>query len=392
MELSPLFDSPPCGVTQSDTPTCCPDCRDVPESDINSTRSSWLCPCDSGCDHHQRLCKQRHSARTVIRLASLQYELAMVFRSETMPGVVEDYMNVHPSAGFFKDKLPARILNWRSVERPAAEDPPIPAHLPEQVRLQAGSVENCINAISTTSPALAYWTEGMALKIQEAHVIPNPVKHIVLQHVDEDEFQRPADLHTIIVISPDNDNKEDTNSTWGQGCTLGEIWGDEGRVFDATHPQYDFDINCQKTSDYVWYKVMPEQKGHFVTPFGRCLRMHEEDRDKSPNVITRANALSRELGIRALNKAVYCETERLGGRQNLFETCSHEVFLQNQRQLVDAVREETRKARATVDEVAFRYGSVDQIEAALRLLLEKHESEEHQILMAAFEKRQREAK
>lgn len=324
-------------------------------------------------------------------MASLQHQLALVSRAEMMTAVVESHMNVSPSApllkSIFNDNLPARILYWRDFSLTAAEDPPIAVHLPEEVKVQAASVENCIHAISTTCSALAYWAEGMALKIREVDFVPNPVKHILLQKEDDDNFRRPADLHTVLVISPETGKEEILDLNRKQGCQLAEIWDDDGRVLDATYPQYGYDVNCQKTSDYTWHKTKPEVPGHSVNPFGRCFQIHQDELVRTSCVTTRVHALLRELGIQAMNNIVYCETERLGGPQGFLKSCSHEVFLQNQLHLVNAVRQGLKKARASADQLAFSCTSDEQKEVALQSLVAEGMTEGHQVLMAAFDKR-----
>jgi hypothetical protein len=99
-----------------------------------------------------------------VRLASLQYQLAAAFASTTFLGSVQAYRDIPADDQIFarfNDGLPGRILEGQAFAVPAAKQTPIPTDLPEDVRLQACCIENCMDAIAFTSQALAYWTQGL---------------------------------------------------------------------------------------------------------------------------------------------------------------------------------------------------------------------------------------
>jgi hypothetical protein len=127
----------------------------VPDSDIDSARTSWQCFC-GGCEtNHKQQCERRRIIRTISRLISLQEEIAKVFRAE-LSMVVHYAFRDEPRRG----GVDGRIIYYTHGERPTHQDAPFGLGLKEEVKAQACSVDFCVGAISCTSPILAWLTEG----------------------------------------------------------------------------------------------------------------------------------------------------------------------------------------------------------------------------------------
>jgi hypothetical protein len=381
-----LFSPSLCGVTVGTTIISCPNCRDVPQHDINSPRTCWQCVCGGCKEYHQKECDERQLTRFIIRLGSLQYELAHMFRAKTMIGVIETWKDVKSFEAL--GGLPGRLIFWRECSKPSSIDPPVRENLPAKVKAQACSVENCVHAISTVSPSLAYWVEGMPLRIRELNFEPNPAKLVVLQRLKQENYQTPAVVHSVLVVLPEADCLQSSGGI--NSPQLEEVWA-HGHVFDPTHWQYDFPVNCETTSDYLWNKTKESQHNR-VFPFGRSYGIHESEREEDPEVWAHV----REVALRALHETVFKETQRMGGRQALFEAESHQVFLQKQSELTKAARVAVREARVLADTILFgphRHASVDEfcnqgcfddMRRQFRRLANDIGGDGHRVVMAAF--------
>lgn len=162
-----------CGMTASRTFlfNTCRKCRDVPKGDINSALTNWVCSCGRCWKVHQAEggdCEQRRLKRTVVRLAAFQCRLAELFNTLTYLRVVDGYQHPASFERRYGPGLPAhptRVLYRRSARRPASQETPIAMTLPDEIRRQAASVENCVGAIMSLSPALAWLTRGMTTLI-----------------------------------------------------------------------------------------------------------------------------------------------------------------------------------------------------------------------------------
>jgi len=140
----------------------CPECRDMPEGDINSPLTNWVYTDQRCLEAHQSFgdCKQRQLTRTVARLANLQYRLASIFNSLTLTGVVEGYADC-PAGLQGCTSHPTQVLYIKFQRTAAAQEMPIARNLPLEVQKQAASVENCVAAICWLTPALAWLTKGL---------------------------------------------------------------------------------------------------------------------------------------------------------------------------------------------------------------------------------------
>jgi hypothetical protein len=182
----------------------------------------------------------------------------------------------------------------------------------------------------------------MPLKIRELNFVPNPAKHVVLQRTNQDRYQTPATVHSVLVIVPGRDDARPSSKVVAP--RLEEIWA-EGHILDATHWQYDFPVNCEITSDYLWNKTKESQHNR-VFPFGRSYGIHEFEKEENPEPWGHV----REVCLRALHNAVYKEVQRLGDRRALFEASSHEMFLQRQSEFMAATRGGSKKRVARLTE------------------------------------------
>ena len=144
-----------CGVFRGTVPGSCPQCRDVPEADIDSHLTSWACLCGGCHAYHTPLCRRRQSVRAITRLISLQQVLFSEFRVATMRSVTVGYRDV-----VFPDGVSGRVIYYKHCSAPAAIEPVFVAGLPEDVKIQACCVEGCVMAIGVTAPLLAWWVEG----------------------------------------------------------------------------------------------------------------------------------------------------------------------------------------------------------------------------------------
>ena len=383
-----LFQPSLCGVTLGTTIVSCPNCRDVPQHDINSPRTCWQCVC-GGCNaYHQKECEERQLARFIIRLGSLQYELAQMFRAETMIAVVETWRDMECFERF--GGLPGRLIIWKECSKPSLIEPPLRKNLPTKVKVQACSVENCVHAISTVSPSLAYWVEGMPLKIRELHFVPNPTKLVVLQRLNHEKHQEPATMHSVLVVLPGSDDIEPRSMA--NGPQLEEIWA-RGYIFDPTHWQYGFPLNCETTSDYLWNKCK-ESRHNEVFPFGRSYGTHELEREEDMEPWGQI----REVYLRALHEAVFQEAQRMGGRQAMIGAESHEAFLQRQSEFMKATRLAVQDARIMTDDILFgehehtssdnfcNQTCLEDMKRQFQNLADEIGGEGHGVLMAAFER------
>ncbi|KAF9694070.1 hypothetical protein EKO04_008029 [Ascochyta lentis] len=345
----------------------CPSCRDVPEGDIESTLTHWVCFCGWCWHTHTESCQERQQRRTIVRLASLQYRLAAAFATVTFLGSVESYHDVSAGEHVFSslgDDLPGRILHLHDFAVPAAELTPISVDLPEKVQLQACCIENCVDAIAFTSQALAYWTQGLSLELREMWLEPRPVQHILFRRESDSEpFAAPTKHHTVLVVSPHP----------GQGAPLvtGDEWCEDfwsipgSFVLDPTYWQYDFDTAVRPASDYLWSQVKKTDGDH-VFPFGTSFRRHEEERDHGQSPTRQHRGLYREVCLQAMNGAVYSETQRHGGSQALLGG-RHCKFIRMQEELQLAVGIALADAREKADNVYFDPTHEDDYDITRRL-------------------------
>jgi hypothetical protein len=309
-----------------------------------------------------------------------------MFRAETMVAVIETWRDMERFEGL--GGLPGRLIVWRECSKPSLLDPPIRENLPTKVKVQACSVENCIHAMSTVSPSLAYWVEGMPLKIRELNFVPNPAKLVVLQRHNHDTYQTPAIVHSVLVVLPEGGDAQPRRTV--NAPRLEEIWA-KGHIFDPTHWQYDFPLNCETTSDYLWNKSKESQHNE-VFPFGRSYGIHEFEREEDMEPWGHV----REVCLRALHEAVFREAKRMGGRRAIFEAGSHEAFLQRQNEFMEAARRAVQDARIMADDVLFgphehtssdafcNRGCFEDMKRRFRTLADEIGGEGHEVLMAVF--------
>ncbi|KAF1843241.1 uncharacterized protein K460DRAFT_418344 [Cucurbitaria berberidis CBS 394.84] len=353
-----------CGSFPGTSPESCPNCRDVPDSDIDSTRTSWQCLCGGWCyDHHQIECDRRQISRTIVRLVSLQQKLALVISAATMMKVIYSYSD-DPLECFPLDQF----IYYKDWSQSAFPEPPFVEGIPEEVKIQACCVENCFFAIATTSPSLAWLVEGMPIKLQEFNAVGNPTKRIAFWRMSATKRDRLSELHTALVMAPDTAEDRNAKSTWEIGPQLVGLWGGAGaRVSDATFPQFAFDRNCHTTADYLREKVR-EYNHPTVLPFGFCIMKHWLYMGQADAIDYRIGAYVREAGTIMANNAVHRETEKLGGRWRFLVQSDHRRFVDSCQQLVMAVEQDLKQLRTEVDKVFFPHGfkpSKEQIEAAL---------------------------
>jgi hypothetical protein len=151
--------------------------KTVPEGDIDSALTNWVCSCGRCWKVHQAKdgdCEKRRMKRTVARLGDFQYRFTELVNSLTLLEVVDGYQ--YP-AGFEKRRVfPAhltRVLYKRDARSPAAQEAPIAMTLPVEMRKQAAAVENCVGAVVSLSPALAWLTKGKGPTIHSWKRIAN---------------------------------------------------------------------------------------------------------------------------------------------------------------------------------------------------------------------------
>lgn len=179
MERQTFHETIHCDVIGSETflPTICTKCRDVPEGDIDSALINWVCSCGRCWKVHQAEdgdCEKRRLRRTVVRLVDFQYRFAELVNSLTLLEVVDGYQ--YP-AGFEKRRAfpahPTRVLYKRDARSPAAQEAPIAMTLPVEMKKQAAAVENCVGAVASLSPTLAWLTKGKGPTIHSWKRIAN---------------------------------------------------------------------------------------------------------------------------------------------------------------------------------------------------------------------------
>lgn len=130
---------------------------------------------------------------------------------------------------------------------------------------------------------------------------------------------RPADIHTVLVVSPDEDRREGSVST--REHRLEEI-GDVGWVLDPTFLQHSFETAVQPISEYLRTRVRVHDPTGQATSdlssvevFGSSFRELELIRDGSS--VEKASALAKEVQIRAMHNALYEQIEDMRSRRVL---------------------------------------------------------------------------
>lgn len=152
-----------CGVvaaSSSFSPSIiCPQCREVPEGDINSTRSHWICTCGQCWVQHTAadgVCKQRQLKRAIVRLASVCYCLTSQVREVTFPLGVEGCWRLEHEDSSTR----GYVFLVRAPEVIAAPRSRFPDNMPESIKKRAVAYENCVGAVCCMTPAMAWLTEG----------------------------------------------------------------------------------------------------------------------------------------------------------------------------------------------------------------------------------------
>ncbi|KZM20603.1 uncharacterized protein EKO05_0010905 [Ascochyta rabiei] len=345
-------------------------CRDVPDGDIDSTLTHWVCFCGWCWRTHTDICQERRMRRMILRLASLQYRLAAAFATVTFFGSIESYQDVSAGKMIFSsliDDLPGSILHLYDFAVPAAEQTPNSVDLPEQVQLQACCVENCVDSIAFTCQALAYGTQGLSLRLQlvalgnrqftglslrfrEMRLEPRSVQHILFRRENDlGPFAAPTKHHTVLVIS--------SGSSQGEPLAAGDersedFWSVPGSfVLGPTYWQYNFDTTVREATDYLWTRVKKTDGDH-VLHFDTSLRRHEEERDQGQPPTEQHRALYRDVCLQAMDDAVYSEIQRQGGNQ-AFLGGRHQDFVCVQEELLLVVGIALADARETADNVYF---------------------------------------
>lgn len=168
-------------------------------------------------------------------------------------------------------------------------------------------------------------------------------------------MERPANIHTVLVVSPDNDRRESSDDTEKQWW---EKIGDAGWVLDPTFLQYSFETAVQPIFEYLWTRVWAHDATgqttsalNSVDGFGSSFH-HDLELNRDSDSDLTAVALVNEVWIRAMDNALYHQIEDLGGR-DVFLNSSHEDFGRSQDLLERAVISAVREARDSVDAVLF---------------------------------------
>jgi hypothetical protein len=193
------------------------------------------------------------------------YELALVLRQILFMDAVDDFRDVA-----YIDGQPGHVIyyhRYKFAERPATLRPPFMPGLPEDVKLEACSVMNCMYGLATTSPSMAWIAErrftsiiisGALLtvhrpqgQVRELDIVPNPRNNFSFWRMDADIPDSPSLLHTVMVISPDPPEDTQKDTGWAEGPQLGYIYHEDGHVSDPTYRQYAYESNGDKTSDYL---------------------------------------------------------------------------------------------------------------------------------------------
>lgn len=165
------------------------------------------------------------------------------------------------------------------------------------------------------------------------------------------QLHRPADIHTVLVVSPGPD--DDRASTDDPGPWWEKV-PDTGYVLDPTYLQYGFETAVQTTTDYMWTRVKSRTyKAHntvgFMKGFGDSFRRHQFECN-SDDYGPRSIALLRQICMLAMNNAAHREILTFGG-SHAFLNSRHQQFCENQQLLERAVCTAVGQARAAADAV-----------------------------------------
>ncbi|KAF2877305.1 hypothetical protein BDV95DRAFT_644369 [Massariosphaeria phaeospora] len=219
----------------------CRHCLDVPDVDLRSTRTN-VQYCSPDCQQidkktHHSICTERQEIRRIARFASLYDHIFDVERMTMFDGVVQR-----------AEILPGGRREFQFRDR------------------------HCINAITVTTPLLAYLLEGLSLKIEEVDVTPPDPHRITLWHVSNDSTMRcvRAHLHTVVTlqrISPPSLSPQSNPRS------------NERVVLDASAPQYG-----QPQVLTTWRGFCRNRRqnstGLYSEPFGFHYDQHEKALEK----------------------------------------------------------------------------------------------------------------
>lgn len=373
-----------CGAFEGTSPNACPHCRDVPEADIDSPRTSWGCFCGGGCyKDHQEQCNRRQIQRTIVRIVSLQYDLALVL-------TVFDYNDVPQSD--------ARSFRTIFVRCPQPRERTLKGGLPEEVKVQACCIENCVDAVATTAPILAWLIEGTVIKqpldgasnnfrygnqAREINVKPKPTASIAMHNVETGNAQHRASIHTILFIEPDTaEQKQNAGSSEDMSQGLHTPRHEDGRVSDPTFPQYGYDRNCHRISDYLREKT--DNEPYQDLRLGFCSRQHDEKMKDEASDGSRIKAHVQDAAIRTVNSTVYREVQARGGPRGFLFQSSHEAFQRNHQHLIDTAGADLRQLRADIDRELFTRRSFVAMLPEIQRISQTHTSDGHDKIISAF--------
>lgn len=196
----------------------------------------------------------------------------------------------------------------------------------------------------------------------------------------ESLYNRAA-IHTILVVTPGADggrSAADARRPWSI-----EI-GNTGYVLDPTYSQYGYHTEIQPVADYVRTHIsLTTRGGNFVRNFGASWAEHHKSLNNlnSLNLKTRYHELREEIYTQAMNRTLYQEIMKIGGRQKFFGI-GHNSFLQYQERFVLAVRAAVIQAHDAADAVCSYYNNTVAVNMVLEHML--RDNFEHEEMIKAL--------
>ncbi|KAJ4362913.1 hypothetical protein N0V83_010030 [Neocucurbitaria cava] len=228
----------------------------------------------------------------------------------------------------------------------------------------------------------------MPIKLREINVTPNPTVDIAVQNVHADSPIVRAIDHTVLFIEPDTvvqDHNDGPSEGRSQNLNAPPQWHEDGRVSDPIFPQYGYDRNCHRISDYLREKVVPRTawKPYEDLPLGLCLYRHDMHKDNEASNHSGIETHVQDAVIRTTNNTVYREVRAMGGPRGFLCQSSHEDFLRYHKHLIDTVLADLRQLRAQVDAVLSPTRSLaDELPEIQRIIQERTSREDDEIMSA----------
>ncbi|CAO2652709.1 Nn.00g021200.m01.CDS01 [Neocucurbitaria sp. VM-36] len=214
------------------------------------------------------------------------------------------------------------------------------------------------------------------------NVVPNPKKRMSMSYMNM-RLDIPAPLHTILSLVPDAALEDrNTNSSKEMEPDIRVLLHEDGRVSDATFPQFGYDRNCHRMQDYLRDKAIGRRT--WVLRLGYCFVLHLKSMEREANSLWDIHAHVRDAAILTTNTTVCQEVGKLGGRKEFIALSSHDVFMNNRQRLVDTVRTGLKGLRADVDKVYLAPTPVLNKRAALLGVICERRSSGHYEIMSAY--------